>query len=175
MGILKRKRNVLWIAVIAVFAGLGGLMIASSLFGPSIKTYATVAGVDCQSGERLEYHSHAHLSILIQGEVLKVPKDIGVREECLFWLHTHNDSGLIHLEAPEPRDYTLGQFFEIWGQPLSETQLLDRVADSSHQITATVDGEPWEGDPADIVLKDGVTIVLQYGPPFGEPPESPFQ
>ena len=90
-----------------------------------------------------------------------VPKNTGIRSDCLFWLHTHDDTGLLHIEAPDNRGFTLGQFFAVWGQPLSATQLLSSTVDASHKITATVNGTPFTGDPATIPLADHETIVLQ--------------
>jgi hypothetical protein len=163
-----------WAAAIVAVMVVGGLVIYSGVTaGP--KTYATIDGVDCQSGEMLAYHIHAALEIMVDGQQVTVPKNTGIRSNCLFWLHTHDDSGLIHIEASAQRDFTLGQFFAIWGESLSSTQLLDKTSDATHEITATVDGQPFTGDPASIVFKNAETIVLQYGPPFGAPPKSIFQ
>jgi hypothetical protein len=41
-------------------------------------------------------------------------------------------------------------------------------------MQVTVDGETVTGDPAEIILEDEQTIVIQVGPPFGTPPDSPF-
>ena len=38
---------------------------------------------------------------------------------CYYWLHTHTNDGVIHVESPTQRLYTLGDFFDIWRQPLS--------------------------------------------------------
>lgn len=166
MPLRTGRRDWLW----GFALGLAIIVVAAAVFvvirGSPIKTYATVEGVKCQSGERLDYHVHAQLSIFIEGEPVPVASRIGIRDNCLFWLHTHGEDGLIHVEAPERLEYTLGQFFAVWGQPLSADQLLDRTADASHEITATVDGSLAAGDPASIVLEDGEDIVLQYGPPF---------
>ena len=50
----------------------------------------------------------------------------------------------------------------IWGEPLSQTTLLDRQADSQHYIRATLDGALWQANPADIPLEDGGQITLEY-------------
>ena len=42
---------------------------------------------------------------------------------CLYWLHTHDSTGVVHIESPVQRGYTLGQFFDVWGRPLSATQV----------------------------------------------------
>jgi hypothetical protein len=166
------RRDWLWVvAIIAVvFVGIAaGFALLSG--GSSSKVIATVDGVHCESGERLDYHVHTHLTLIEEGQEIPVPGDIGIQPDCLFWLHTHSDNGIIHVEAPEQRDFTLGQLFAVWGQPLSETRLLDRTADASHEIQATVNGQTWEGDPAGIPLDDQTSVVIQYGPPFVPPPQ----
>ena len=175
MALRTGRRDWLWgvALVTVVLSVLFGVFLV--LKGSAVKTYATVDGVDCQSGERLEYHVHAALEILVNGQPVTVPKNTGIRSDCLFWLHTHDDTGLLHIEAPDNRGFTLGQFFAVWGQPLSATQLLTSTVDASHKITATVNGTPFTGDPATISLADHETIVLQYGPPFGTPTKSIFE
>jgi hypothetical protein len=169
------RRDWLWaVALVTVILSVL-LVVFVWLKGSPGKVIDTVDGVECQAGEQLQYHVHASLAILIEGQQVKVPKNTGIRNDCIFWLHTHDDTGLLHIEAPEKRDFTLGQFFAVWGQPLSATQLLSSTVDATHNITATVNGEPFTGDPASIILADSETIVLQYGPPFGTPPKSPFQ
>jgi hypothetical protein len=70
------------------------------------------------------YHVHVHVSIMLNGTALAVPSNIGIvstsaTTQCFYSLHTHDASGKIHVEAPEPRTFTLGQLFAIWGEPLS--------------------------------------------------------
>ena len=175
MPLRTGRRDWLWAVAIGII--LLCVLLAGFIWlkGSNIKTFATIDGVDCQTGERLEYHAHAALEILVDGAPVTVPKNTGIRSDCLFWLHTHDDTGIVHIEAPDNRGFTLGQFFQIWGHPLSATQLLDKAVDASHKITATVNGTPFTGDPASIPLADRQTIVLQYGPPFGTPTKSLFE
>jgi hypothetical protein len=176
MPLRTGRRDWLW----AVALGTVVLVVLAAVFfvalkGSSGKAIDTVDGVECQAGEQLQYHVHAALEILISGQPVTVPKDTGIRSDCIFWLHTHDDTGLVHIEAPANRSFTLGQFFAVWGQPLSATQLLGSTVDATHKITATLNGTPFTGDPTSIPLADQETIVLQYGPPFGTPTKSIFQ
>ena len=167
-----------WLWAIALGAVVLVVILAVflvALGSSSGKVVATVDGVDCQAGEQLQYHVHAALEILVNGQPVTVPKNTGIRSNCIFWLHTHDDTGLLHVEAPQKRDFTLGQFFAVWGQSLSATQLMGSTVDAAHQITATVNGTAFTGDPASIPLADRETIVLQYGPPFGTPTKSLFE
>jgi hypothetical protein len=125
--------------------------------------------IPCEAGERLTYHVHVHLSIFIEGQPSVVPAGVGIRSNCIFWLHTHDATGIIHVEAPAQRSFTLGQLFSIWGQPLSSTQLLNKTTDAQHQIKAYVNGQEFSGDPSTIPLTAHAVIVLEYGPPFPAP------
>ncbi len=161
------RRDWLWgLAFITVLAAI--VIIAVMLLtGGSNANEPEIAGIPCESGERLTYHVHARVQIIIEGQPVEIPANVGWKPgECVYWLHTHTPDGLIHVEAPRPGDYTLGQFFAIWGQTLSATQLLDRTTDAEHSIRVTVNGSPYEGDPAQIPLTDQKLIVLEYGPPF---------
>ena len=74
-----------------------------------------IAGIKCERQEYSNFHIHAHLDIFIDGKAYDVPETIGiVNRTCLYWMHTHDPSGIIHIEAPETRAFTLAQFFEIW-------------------------------------------------------------
>jgi hypothetical protein len=45
-------------------------------------------------------------------------KDTNMIMQGMSPLHTHDSSGVIHLESNEFRNYTLGQFLQIWGLDL---------------------------------------------------------
>ena len=172
-GLRSGRRDWLWV-VAGVSVVAAGIFVAYALLsGGSDNGDAVdvVSAVECERGERLTYHVHAHLTIILEGADFPIPGDIGIRPDCLFWLHTHSPNGIIHVEAPEERAFTLGQLFEIWKQPLGPTQLMDKTADASREVQATVNGETWSGNPVDIPLSDLTTVVLEYGPPFVPPPE----
>ena len=73
-------------------------------------------GIKCDSVEHSSYHIHTQLLIFINGKSFNVPENIGILPDnrCLFWLHTHQNDGIIHIESPTPSTFTLGQFFAIW-------------------------------------------------------------
>ena len=160
------RRDWLWAVTFLVIIAAAMGVLALVLAGGSDPDEPDIAGLPCESSERLDYHVHATVQIVIDGEQVVIPPNVGVKPgECIYWLHTHDNQGLIHVEAPEEGNYTLGEFFAIWGQPLSPTQVLDRTTDSSNVITVTIDGEPYDGDPADVPLTDGAVVVIEYGPP----------
>jgi hypothetical protein len=78
---------------------------------------------------------------------------------CLYWLHSHTPDGVIHMESPEQRSFTLGNYFDVWGQPLSASQ----VGPAKGTVTAFVDGKQVTGNPRDIKLGEHVNIQLDVG------------
>jgi len=173
------RRDWLWAVTFLVIIGAVIAVIFMVLTGGSDgpePDEPAIAGIECDRGERDDYHVHPQLIVYVEGQLVTITNNIGVipveegdRVECLYWLHTHNaQTGTIHVEAPREDNYTLGQFFAIWGQPLSSTQLLDRTIDAERSIRATVNGELYDGNPADIPLLDKNVIILEYGPPFAE-------
>jgi hypothetical protein len=132
-----------------------------------------VAAVKCETGEQLATHFHTHLTILYKGQPVNVPASVGIQPTCLYWLHTHDDSGIIHVEAPKSeasRKFKLGDFFQVWGQALSGKQVATIKLGSGDQLKAWVNGQPYTGDPANIPLASKEQIVLEIGPPFTDPP-----
>jgi hypothetical protein len=124
------------------------------------------SNVPCGPSEVLIRHEHAHLAIVIRGQLRTVPANIGITATQICWLHTHDTSGIIHVEAGDSRTFTLGDFFAVWRQPLSATVLDGETAGSGEAIQATVNQQPHLGAPETIVLRDKQDIVLQLGPPL---------
>lgn len=111
-------------------------------------------------GVPLAMHIHPHLSILIDGQQQVIPADIGVGPDGELPIHTHDTSGTIHIESAEVRDFRLGDFFTVWGQPFDSEEVLGYHADANHVITMTVDGRP-SMDFGALVLNDGEDIVIR--------------
>jgi hypothetical protein len=126
--------------------------------GPSAPTGSPVDGIECAERELFAQHIHPGLAIVIGGERVTVPANIGILidQQCLYWLHTHGDLGVIHIESPNQNVFTLGQFFAVWGYPLGP----DNLAGVKVKVHAWVAGKPFTGDPATIPLHDLETIVL---------------
>jgi hypothetical protein len=133
---------------------------------------AVISGISCDQMEGSRLHIHQHLLILDHGKEVAIPPDVGQRPAsgCLYWLHTHTPDGIIHIEAPKNRTFTLGDFFKIWGQPLSKTEAASAQAAKGSTLKVWVDGKPFTGNPATIKLAAHTDIVIESGPPFKKPP-----
>jgi hypothetical protein len=127
----------------------------------------TIAGrVPCGPAERFERHAHAHLTIVVRGQLRPPPSNVGITPASICWLHTHDTSGIIHVEAGDDRPFTLGDFFAVWGPPLSGTVLAGERVGGGETIQVFENQRPYTGAPETIVLDDKDDIVLQLGPPF---------
>ena len=137
---------------------------------------STVDGIQCAPLEQLAYHVHAHVQVYVNGQPRQLPGGIGLVQavaqqspsgpfygasQCYYWLHTHTYDGVVHIESPTQRIYTLGNFFDEWGQPLSGTQ----VAGSKGRVTAFLNGKPWTRDVRAIPLLPHAVIQLNVGTP----------
>jgi hypothetical protein len=89
---------------------------------------------------------------------------------CFMWLHTHAADGIIHTESPIQRTYTLGNFFDIWGQPLSRT----RVGPAHGRVAALFNGRVFTGNPRAIPLLAHAQIQLEVRRPLVAPEQIAF-
>jgi hypothetical protein len=148
-------------------------------------TGSKVDGISCQTSEQLLFHIHAHLTVFVNGSSRQVPAGIGIPGAqaqdtpsgtfinggtCLYWLHTHAADGIIHIESPVRRTFTLGQVFNEWGQPLRTSQ----VGPAKGQVTALYNGKVYRGNPRNIPLNAHAQIQLEVGKPLVAPESITF-
>lgn len=134
-----------------------------------------VANIKCDQGEQTGVHYHAHLDLLYRGSPVPVPALIGIPNQglCFYWLHSHDTTGVIHVEAPSSeskRTFTLGEFFQIWKQPLNSKRVASLDVGKGELLKMWVDGKPYTGDPTKIPVRSHGQIVLEIGPEFQDPP-----
>jgi hypothetical protein len=133
-----------------------------------------IDGISCQTSEQVLFHIHAHLAVFVSGQQNVIPAGIGIpgavfqhtsdgpfvgTGTCFYWLHSHTADGVIHIESPLTRTYTLGNYFDIWGQPLDATH----VGPATGPVTAYVDGQRYTGNPRDVALNAHTVVQLDVG------------
>lgn len=141
--------------LIALAAGVSLAMLASN--SPTSKLPTSSVPHDAMG----MMHIHPHLALMIDGKAAVVPAQIGIAQS--LWnmhtldsygmismapLHTHDTSGIIHVESYKDQDYTLGDLLDIWGMQLD-----------NYNVKVTVDDNPIS-DYRDHVFKDGEQIVM---------------
>ena len=75
--------------------------------------------VYCDQLEQTAYHHHVLLTIYIDGQPVTVPAGVGLAGSpssptCYYWLHTHDTTGIVHIEAPSGGSFTLKEFLDVW-------------------------------------------------------------
>lgn len=106
-------------------------------------------------------HYHPTLRILIDGEQVSIPPNIGVDPStgAMSAVHTHEGDGTIHIEADTVGEvFTLGQLFTQWNVELDENRI--GGVEAEDPITVTSNGRPVTGDPADLQLRPEQEIVM---------------
>lgn len=182
----RRNRNIIIATVIVVaLLVIGGVTWAlwkpaqaansSATTNSSTNTsanplYPSVNGISCDSSEQLAYHIHAHLSIYINGQQVQVPQSIGIPSDssCFYWLHTHDTSGIIHIESPKTKTYALGDFFQVWHGRFPELQYPAQLSQTDGW-TVYVNGKQYNGDINSVPLNAHALITLAYNSPGIKP------
>jgi hypothetical protein len=140
----------------------------------------SVDGIRCLGNEQLRFHIHAHVTVYVDGHARQLPAGIGIINpqispttagpyvgagSCFYWLHTHAADGIIHIESPEQRTFTLGDFFEEWNQPLTAGQ----VGSAKGAVTVIVNGKVWKGSPRNVPLGSHENLQVEVGTPLVAP------
>jgi hypothetical protein len=159
-----------WAAAGIVALGLLAFTIWSNI-PRSTSASPVIDGVQCNTSEQLAYHIHQHLAIYDVGQPVTVPGGIGIdqKNNCIYWLHTHDTSGVIHVESPSQKQYTLGNFLDIWGQKIDNATFLTHGIAAGHSVRAYTGSSLYHGDPRNILLTPHKLITLEYGPPWVTP------
>ena len=145
---------------IVIMAVLAGMLFLGSKSPFEGKTNREVALI-CTSDMATQFHIHPHLQIVINGVQQEMPANIGIQSECMNAIHTHDASGTIHVESPEKRDFTLDDFFAVWGKSFNKNQILDYKADTTHHVKVTVNGKETQ-EFENTVMHDGDKIIISY-------------
>jgi hypothetical protein len=111
------------------------------------------------------FHIHAMLHIYVNGLLTPLPADIGIeaskgRETSL---HTHDSTGIIHMETNHRYPFTLGDFFAVWGVKLGPAQVGGLTGLGGDHLHFYLNGKPL-ANPAAHLLHNGESIVIGYGP-----------
>lgn len=139
--------------------------------GAATPTGQTIDGIHCEQMEGSVLHIHQHVAIFDHGKPVGIPDDVGrpLIGQCFYWLHTHTPDGIVHIESPNFKTFTLGNFFDIWGVPLSKTNVAGAKPKPGERVAVWVDGRPYTGDPRTIELTQHLDVTIEVGPPYAKP------
>jgi hypothetical protein len=123
-----------------------------------------VQGVECDPLEGTIFHIHAHLDLIVDSKPVTIPAGIGIKpNECLYWLHTHNTSGVIHIESPQQTTFTLGQFIQVWDNTPGISPTFEEITHGDKNIRVFVNGTEVKDSYENIKLAVHDEIALVSG------------
>ncbi len=109
-------------------------------------------------------HHHIELYIYVDGNPVVVPANIGLSNQAASPLHTHDDTGLVHVESADPNfQPVLGQFLDVWGPYFTSTCLGDQCNEGNKQLRVFLNGQQYVGDPTLMPLTDLTAVVITFG------------
>ncbi len=122
-------------------------------------------GLPALKSEGQALHTHQHLRITIRGRPTMVPARIGINEFAGFIspVHTHDTTGVVHIESPTTQPYTLGQFFDVWGVLLTAHCIGGYCDGGADSLRVLSNGVRVRGDPRRLELTEKQDIVVTYG------------
>lgn len=170
------------VLVVVALVGYAAFRLGNSQSPPS-----SASTVPCDQLEHTQVHYHAALQILNQSSPVSIPTGIGRHTTCYYWLHMHtNEPGIIHVESPSDRAFTLGDFFAVWDEWSRSDGGPAELLDSTHVSTLVLAGaqklvvyldagggsgpQLFAGDPRSVVLRNHQVITLEITPPAVAPP-----
>jgi len=175
----RRARISVWasISISALLLLAMGFFYLQVQHTTSIATlHPPISGISCDSMEQNGYHIHVHFRIYINGKELTIPTGIGVPTDgsCLYWMHTHTDDGIIHIEAPQKlHNLALDDFMTVWQEGFATLNFpQEMLQPSGWQIF--VNGKPFNGvvkSPllTEVALQPHDAITMEYGSPNPPP------
>ena len=132
--------------------------------------------LECLDHSGLARHDHVTLQIFIDGNPYTVESAIGIQtdicngnENNMHTVHTHDDTGKLHVELNEPGNVSLGVFFDIWGHHFNETGIFDYRINATHEMVMHVHASNESASEEnritsfdDYLLQNGEVIEVHY-------------
>jgi hypothetical protein len=121
------------------------------------------------------YHVHANLQVYINGKKTTVPANLGIDPQGRFIspIHTHDTTGVVHMESTKYYPFTLGEFINIWGVDFTNNQLGEYKAGNGNVLQLWVNGKQ-VADPVNYKMKAHDVMILGYGKPGSFPHKASF-
>jgi len=155
------KKFTFYFIVILILFSVGWLVMSLASATNDCKT-ADVTTLSINSHTGAKSHYHANLEIIVDGEKQNIPTGVGVLRDQMRPTHTHDSSGELHIEGPCVRDFTLGDFFKIYGKTFNSQCIFDNCdEEGKSSLKMFVNGDESVAF-GDLVLRDGQKIKVEF-------------
>lgn len=108
----------------------------------------------CVQHEAIDSHIHVLVITVLNGQPAGLPANLGITQECMRPLHTHDETSVVHVESPERRSYTLADLFTVWGD--------DNPYRGVPVTGISLNGQRFSGDFEELALEEGQRIVVDF-------------
>ncbi len=172
-----RRQRITFISIVVAAVVLLGAIIAYGIYRngqPQTEAivnsaYQPVDGIYCDQQEQTAFHIHTHLTIYINGQSVPLSQGVGIASDssCFYWLHTHDTSGVIHIESPAGHSFVVGNFLDEWSTQFSSLKYPSELDLSGW--TAYLNGKLYQGDFRKIPLLSHNLITIMYNSPNAKP------
>jgi hypothetical protein len=163
--ILKAHSARLLILSVLLIAACSGVEKPSSAGSNSPPPPESVGSDDilslCVQHKNIAFHIHMTLEIYILGKKQVIPANAGIPKGCMHVIHTHDETGELHIESPYYHQFHLEDFFIIWGKTFNRNCIFQYCVDENHTLSFFVNGienDEYENLP----LRDGDVIRIVY-------------
>ena len=153
-----------------------GHAVGTARWGDPQTDGSAIGNFNCILNPPQTFEVYAHLSILVNNEPQRIPTRLGASPQgqthCFYTIHTHDSSGKIHVTPTASGTFTLGELFQIWGQPLTNSNVAG-VSGLPVEIFVTDNGtvtKVEEADWANIELRSHREITIGLGTAVTEIP-----
>lgn len=151
------------LALAATYTDIGeGMTLGQEHWPNGSGTGQPIDGIQCVNSEA--YHIHSIVSIYYNGTRLALPAEIGLKG-CTYEIHTHDESGFVHMETEAAKKFMLGQFFSVWNQPLGPSNVANLTGTIRFYVIDNETVTPYTGNPADIEFASRREIAIVVGTP----------
>lgn len=158
------------VALLGTNRPLPGLQSGAAPWPPEVahlRSRLDAIGLQALTAEGEAQHTHEHLDLFVDGQAITIPADIGINQAAGFLapIHTHDTTGIIHVESPVVRDFTLGEFFDVWGVRFDSHCIGGACDGNGRSLSVYLNGQLYPGDPGALVLAEHQEIVVAIGTP----------
>lgn len=115
---------------------------------------------ECTGHLKGNHHYHLEIEIKQDDKKIPIPPNVGINGECIHPLHTHDETGLVHIDYPRKIQVTLGDFFDVMGIIFKDDQVGNIKQYDGYNIEVFVNNKKIPGDYRNIILKDKEDIGI---------------
>lgn len=105
-------------------------------------------------------HYHAQLNIIQDGKEITIPANIGIIDDCIHPIHTHDTTGRLHFDYVKPVPFTLGDFFDMQGLIFTDNQIGVIKTTDGYKINLSINGKAIKNNYRSVVIKDKDKILI---------------